>query len=177
MKYEKTVKQTVGIFIKNWVVLSVSTLVVIALGCLTLGLLFGPLMAGQAGMFIKAKNGKKPVFDDLFKFNSKFIPMAVMGLMAGIGIMFGTIFLILPGLLLAALWMYSLYAMAFDNMGIFASMKKSWDMVMKNGIWQQLVILLCICVLQSIGGAIVIGTLVTFPLSMGFLAMLYEENK
>jgi hypothetical protein len=177
MNYEKNVKKAVDVFAKNWVILSVSTLVVLALGCLTLGLLFGPLMAGQAAMFLKAKSGKKPVFNDLFQFNGKFVGMAIMGLLTGLGVILGCFFLFLPGLLLATLWMYSLYAMAFDDEGITESMKTSWAMVMKHGIWQQLVVLLGIGIFNSLGGAIVVGTLVTIPLSMGFLAMLYEENK
>jgi hypothetical protein len=175
MKFEKTVNQAVDVYVKNWVIFSVSTLVVFALGFLTLGLLFGPMMASLGLMFLKAKT-KKPVFDDLFKFNSKFIPMAIMGLLICLGVFFGFVFLILPGLLLATLWMYSIYAMAFDNKGITASMKTSWDLVMKNGIWQQLVVLLAIGILNSIGGSVVVGALVTFPLTTGFLAMLYDSN-
>jgi hypothetical protein len=177
MNYEKTVNKTIDIYKENWVILAVSTLVVLALGCLTLGLLFGPLLSGLGAMFLKAKKGKKPVFDDLFQFNGKFLGMAVMGLLVCIGVFFGCVFLVLPGLLLATLWMYSMFAMAYDNKGITGSMKTSWDIVIKNGLWQQLVILLAIGVLNSIGGAFVVGTLITMPLSTGFLAMLYDENK
>jgi hypothetical protein len=177
MSYEKTVSKAVAVFSKDWVIFAASTLVVLALGCLTLGLLLGPLMAGLGAMFLKAKKGKKPLFNDLFKFNGKFIGMAVMGLLIFICVCFGFVFLVLPGLLLATLWMYSMFAMAFDNKGIIASMKKSWGMVSKKGLWQHLVILIAIGILNSVGGALVIGTLITMPVSLGFLAMLYEENK
>jgi hypothetical protein len=176
MNYEKLVKKSVDFYAKNWVVLAVSTLVVFALGCLTLGLLFGPLFAGLGAMFIKSK-GKKPVFDDLFKFNGKFLAMAVMGLLIMILVSIGCVFLVLPGLLLATLWMYAFYAMAFDGKGITDSMKTSWKIVMKKGLWQHLVILIAMGMLNSIGGAVAIGIFVTFPLTAGFLAMLYEENK
>jgi hypothetical protein len=177
MNYEKTVKQAVNIYAKDWVIFSVSTLVVFALGMLTLGFLFGPLTASLGAMFLKAKSKKKPVFDDLFRFNGKFLGMAIMGLLVCLGVLFGFIFLILPGLLLSTLWMYSMYAMALDNKGIIGSMKTSWDFVIKNGLWQQLVVLLAIGILNSIGGAVVVGTLITFPITTGFLAMLYKENK
>jgi hypothetical protein len=177
MNYEKTVNQAIDVYKKNWVILAVSTLVVFALGCITLGLLFGPLMAGLGAMFLKAKKGRKPVFDDLFQFNGKFVGLAVMGLLAFLGIMLGCVLLVLPGLLLATLWMYSIFAMAYDNKGIIESMKTSWAIVSKNGIWQQLVVLLAIGLLNSIGAAFVVGSLITFPLSTGFLAILYDENK
>ncbi len=176
MHYEKLVKQAVDFYAKNWVILAVSTLVVFALGCITLGLLFGPLMAGLGAMFVKSK-GKKPAFDDLFQFNGKFLVMAIMGLLIGVLVSIGCVFLIVPGLLLATLWMYSIFAMAFDNKGIIDSMKTSWAIVMKKGLWQHLVILLAVGIFNSIGAAIVIGTFVTFPLTAGFMAMLYEENK
>jgi hypothetical protein len=177
MNYEKTVNQAIDVYRENWVILAVSTLVVFALGCITLGLLFGPLISGLGAMFIKAKKGKKPVFDDLFQFNGRFIGMAVMGLLSCLGVFVGLVFLILPGLLLATLWMYSIFAMAYGGKGIIGSMKASWAIVVKNGLWQQLVVLLAISVLNSIGGAFVVGTLITVPLSTGFLALLYEENK
>jgi len=177
MNYEKTVNKAVEIYKENWVILAVSTLVVFALAILTLGLLFGPLMAGLASMFIKAKAGKKPVFNDLFVFNSRFVAMAVMNLIIGILVFLGCIFLVIPGILLATLWMYSIYAMAFDNKGITDSMRTSWAFVMKTGFWQNLVILLVIGILNSIGGAVMVGTLITIPLTLGFLAMTYMENK
>lgn len=178
MNYEKAVKEAVNVFVKDWVVYVVATLIVFALGCLTLGFLFGPLTAGLGNMFLKAKSGKKkPVFDDLFIYNGKFFVMAVMGLLIFLGVFFGICLLVLPGLLLATLWMYAIYAMAYDNKGITESMKTSWDIVTKKGLWMHLVILLVIGIFNSIGGTIVIGTLVTFPITTGFLAMMYEENK
>lgn len=177
MNYEKAVNKSIDVFKEHWVVLVVGTLVVFALGCITLGLLFGPLSAGLGSMFLKAKAGKKPVFNDLFQYNSKFILMAIMGLIVGIAVCFGLVLLIVPGILLATLWMYAIYAMAYDNKGIGDSMKSSWDMVMKTGMWQHVVILLAIGIFNSIGGAVVVGTLITFPLSIGFLAMVYEDNK
>jgi hypothetical protein len=178
MEYEKNVKDAVEVFGREWIIFVISTLVVGALGCLTLGLLMGPLVAGLGAMFLKAKKGEKPVFNDLFQFNGKFIGMAVMGLLVGLGVMLGTILLILPGLLLATMWMYSLYAMAYDGKGISESMKASWEMVKKAGVWQQLVVLLAIGLFNSIGAAFFgIGTLVTLPLSIGFLAISYGQLK
>jgi len=177
MNYEKTVYKAIDIYKENWVTLSVSTLVVFALGMITFGLLFGPLIAGLASMFNKAKSGNKPTFDDLFKYNGKFIIIVLMGILTGILVFIGFIFLVLPGILLATLWMYSLFAIAFDNKGIIDAMKTSWAFVMKNGLWQNVVILLAIGILNCIGGAVVVGPLITIPLSMGFLAMLYDENK
>ena len=177
MSYEKIVTKAVAVFSKDWVIYAVSTLIVFALGILTLGLLFGPMMAGLGAMFLKAKKGKKPLFNDLFKFNGKFIGMAVMGLLICLLVCIGCVFLVLPGLLLATLWMYSMFAMAYDNKGIIASMKKSWAIVSKKGLWQHLVILIAIGILNSLGGALVVGTLITLPVTTGFLAMLYEENK
>lgn len=177
MNYEKTAGKSVEVFKENWVVFVVGTLVVFALGFITLGLLFGPLTAGLGAMVLKAKSGKKPVLKDLFQFNSKFFFMAIMGLLIGIAVCFGLILLIVPGLLLASLLMYSIYAMAYDNKGIGGSMKSSWQMVMKTGLWQHVVILLAIGIFNSIGGAVIVGTLITFPLSIGFLAMVYDNNK
>lgn len=177
MNYEKAIYKAIDVYKENWVILTVSTLVVFALGMLTLGLLFGPLMAGLASMFLKSKSGQKPVFDDLFRFNGKFILMALMGILIATLVSIGMLLLILPGVLLATLWMYSIFAMAFDNKGIIDAMKTSWNFVVKNGLWQHVVILLAIGILNSIGCTIVVGTLITIPLSLGFLALLYNENK
>jgi len=177
MKYETVVNQTVEAFKKDWVVFSVSTLIVIAVSILTLGLLAAPMYAGLGAMFVKSKKGKKPSFNDLFTYSGKFFFMLIMAILIAIPVFIGSLLLIIPGLILATFWMYSIFAMAFDNKGVIASMKESWNFVAKTGLWQNLLILIVLAIFQSIGSAVIIGTLVTFPMAAGFMALLYEENK
>ncbi len=177
MNYEKAVNQTVEAFKKDWIIFSVSTIIVLAVSIVTLGLLAAPMYAGLGSMFVNSTKGRKPVFNDLFIYSGKFFFMLVMGFLIAVPVIIGCFLLVIPGLILATFWMYSIYAMAFDNKGIIESMKTSWNFVAKNGLWQNLLVLIAVGVFQWLGGAIFIGILVTVPMSAGFLGILYEENK
>ena len=106
MKVEDVVREGFAVFKVSWLSFILASIVV------TIGSIFiitaPPLIFGLYHMALKAQRGESvEVFDVLKGFNY-FVTSWVLSIVAVIAIVIGLIFLIIPGLVLAVLFMYAI---------------------------------------------------------------------
>ena len=165
------------IFFKYPWIFILSSLAALALSCATLGILAPVMWLGMGDMFLKADRGEKPSAEDLFNHLNKTLMLDILGIVIGLSIMIGGILLLIPGLIVAALWIYAPYYMAGRETGIIESLKLSSTAANKNGIFAHITIAVTLGLILSLGFNTVIGALAAYPLCAGFTAFLFEEIK
>jgi hypothetical protein len=86
-----------------------------------------------------------------------FFPLLAVAILAGIGIAFGLILLIIPGLILITIWAVVVPVCVLERPGVFASFGRSRDLVRGHGwtVFGTLVLVWLISIGLSILGAIV----------------------
>ncbi len=151
------IKQAWRLFVKDLGPLLIAGLITVALSVLTLGVLAGPLTAGLYGMVAgRVREGRQPevgqVFDELDRFWSFFGAALVLVVLIGLAML-----TIVGGFLLATIWLYVFPLMVDRGMGLGEAMKASKDMVLENGYWEHLALVLILAVIASIAnGALAI---------------------
>ena len=150
-------KQAARLFVKDLAPLLIAALITGALSVLTLGVLAGPLFAGLYGMVIaRVRDGKQPevgdVFDGLQRFWSYFAAALVLVLLVGLASI-----TIVGGFLLATIWLYVFPLMVDRGVGLGEAMKASKDLVMREGFWEHLALVIVLFVIVSVAnGALAI---------------------
>ena len=98
-----------------------------------------------------------------------------LAITAGLGIAFGTALCIVPGVMLALLWMQAPGLVA-SGKGVFQSLGESMQMVSRSGNWTAYVLnALVLVALSMIGGSVGVLTLLTLPLSMIYAALCHLD--
>jgi|CXWL01.1.fsa_nt_gi uncharacterized membrane protein len=123
------------VYKQNLVVLVVAALLIDVLGLLTLLILLGPLCGGFSLLTVRAVRSKEHRADlnDLFRAFNKFLPLFGLFWLTLVPILLGTALLIVPGVLLMTIWMFSFYLVVDRDEGVFASLGKSQAMVRHVG--------------------------------------------
>ena len=153
----RVIKQAWRLFVKDLGPLLIAGLIAVALSVLTLGVLAGPLTAGLYGMSAgRVREGRQPevgqVFDELDRFWSFFGAALVLVVLIGLAML-----TIVGGFLLATIWLYVFPLMVDRGMSLGEAMKTSKDMVLENGFWEHLALVLILAVIASIAnGALAI---------------------
>lgn len=153
----RVIKQAWRLFVKDLGPLLIAGLIAVALSVLTLGVLAGPLTAGLYGMAAgRVREGRQPevgqVFDELDRFWSFFGAALVLVVLIGLAML-----TIVGGFLLATIWLYVFPLMVDRGMSLGEAMKTSKDMVLENGFWEHLALVLILAVIASIAnGALAI---------------------
>ena len=177
MKIERHAGRAFVIFFKYPWIFILSSLAALALSCATLGILAPVMWLGMGDMFLKADRGEKPSAEDLFNHLNKTLTLDILGMIIGMSVMIGGILLLIPGLIVAALWIYAPYYMAYSETGIMDSLKLSSIAANKNGIFAHITIAVALGLIMSLGFNTVIGALAAYPLCAGFTAFLFDEIK
>ena len=153
----RVIKQAWRLFVKDLGPLLIAGLIAVTLSVLTLGVLAGPLTAGLYGMAAgRVREGRQPevgqVFDELDRFWSFFGAALVLVVLIGLAML-----TIVGGFLLATIWLYVFPLMVDRGMSLGEAMKTSKDMVLENGFWEHLALVLILAVIASIAnGALAI---------------------
>ena len=87
---------------------------------------------------------------------AKFLPLLGLGLLVGLGVMFGLLLLIVPGIILALMWIVASPVLMAENKGVIDSMKRSAELTSgsKGMIFVLLIIFVVFAaVIGGIGGA------------------------
>jgi len=146
----------------NILILILSALIFQVISLFTLLILSGPLFGGYCLMTMNAmrKADKKVELNDMFKMLGKFWPLLGLFFLQGIAIFAGLLLLIVPGILLMALWLYTYFIMVDKNKGVMDSLKASWNLVKGKGLWINLALAIIYLVLSGVSGQIpVVGWL------------------
>ena len=81
------------------------------------------LIAGFSLVLLKLLRGETPVFADLFKGFSYYIPVLVAGLLMALFMFIGLFCLIVPGIFLGLMWSQAMFLLAEDIMAVEAGSK------------------------------------------------------
>jgi uncharacterized membrane protein len=121
-----------------------------------------PLFFGMYMMARKVTRGQKTEAVDVLKGFDYFVTSWIMTLAAGVAIIIGLMCLVVPGLLLLVLLQYSVAIAVSEKIGAIDALKKSYNMGKQN-ITYSIILLLFLSVINTIGGALQIGWILTFP--------------
>jgi hypothetical protein len=122
----------------NILMVLLATIIFQLISLFTVLILSGPIFGGYCLMMINAmrKQDKKVELNDMFKLcGSKFGPLLGLFFLQVVAMFAGFLLLVVPGVLLMTMWMYSYFMMVDRDKGILDSMKGSWHMVKDNGFW------------------------------------------
>jgi len=136
-------------------------------------LLYMPLFAGLWIVPLMMLKGRPHGFNDFFGGFKQLGELLLLGLVMGLLIALGTIAFILPGIYLGIAWTWALGLVLDRRMGFWEAMSVSMKVVNKN-FWETLLLVLVIGVINSIGSMVVVGSLVTIPLSICMLVAGYK---
>ncbi len=152
----------------------VAGLVVVLLGGITIGILLGPLLVGYIRLIERQQRGEPiavtQVFDGFDTFGSSLGAL----ILAGIGIAIGCIFLVIPGLILAAGWGYAMWFVALRGAGPVDALGSSWRLFRAN-LAYVLVVEVIVGALNSLGSAVLLGALLAFPFGMILMNLSFNE--
>jgi len=163
------------LFVKDAAPLIIGALIVLVLSIVSLGILAGPLWGGLYRMVTRrVREGRPADFGDVFSAFDRFWTLFAAALVIGILVALGLVFLILPGLLLAAIWLYVPLFVVDRGMGLGDAMRASRELVSRAGLWEHVGLVLVIAVITILVGNITgIGFLLTWPLTVTLLSALY----
>jgi len=136
-------------------------------------LLYMPLFAGLWIVPLMMLKGRPHGFNDFFGGFKQLGELLLLGLVMGLLILLGTIAFILPGIYLGIAWTWAVGLVLDRRMGFWDAMSASLKVVNKN-FWETLLLVLVIAVINGIGSVVVVGSLVTIPLSFCMLVAGYK---
>lgn len=148
----------------NILMLLLSVLLFQVISLFTLLILAGPLFGGYCLMTMNAmrRQDKRIELNDMFKMFSKFGPLLGLFFLQGLAIFAGFVLLIIPGIILMTMWLYTYFIMVDEDKGIIDSLKASWRLVVDRGFWMNLAIAVIYILLSGLSGQIpVIGWIVS----------------
>lgn len=167
--------------LKNIAMLILITLVALAVGCLTLGILAPVVMAGFThAVVLMMRDGREPRIEDLFSQMGLFLPLLGFSIAVAIAIAVGLFMLVLPGLAvvfaLTFSCLYLLPLMTERNLGLGDALKASWKMAFDDSLADHIVMVILFIGLISIGFSVFVGILLTGPFAIVFLISVYLEK-
>ena len=156
----------------NYVLLG---LVFLALNAMVPLILQGPLIAGFHVYCLKRLLGRQTDFGDLFKGFNFFVPALVASLVIGLFTFAGTLFCIIPGLVIAAMYKFTYLFIVDKRLDFWPAMQASHNVVRNDyfGFTMFLVLLFLINVLGVL--CCIVGLLVSLPVTFAAITVAYQE--
>jgi hypothetical protein len=151
-----------------------ASLVMLVLMVVSLGILAGPLFVGYIELVRKAGRGETIAVGDLFRGFDFFLPSFLASVLIGIMFLIGMVLLFLPCLAVALFTAFTLHAIAFENLSATAAISRSFKLVMDNLV-NVLVLFFLAAVAQTLGGSVILGTLITTPFVLIAYTVAYER--
>lgn len=164
--------------------LVIGAMLVSLLGFVSFGLLIGPLHGAYMEIMIRLqRDGHRPTPRDFIAGFSRFGQLFPLCLLMA-AIILGFMIYMIPGILIATMWIYTLPLMADRRISLTTAMNKSAAMVQGKGFFNHLIFLLMITMVPLV----LLNTLVSsnpylqplflllLPLQHGCLASLYLQN-
>jgi uncharacterized membrane protein len=162
------------LFEKNALVLVLAALLATMVTIVSLGILAGPLYVGLIEVVRRAQRGEPVQVGDVFSRFDSFVSSTLALILIGIAVCIGSLLLLAPGLLAALFSGFTLHAIAFERATAADAIKRSFHVV-KGHFLQSIALFVLISLAHSVGGAVVLGLLVTIPLSIVVLTLAYQR--
>jgi hypothetical protein len=181
MDFKKHLETAWNMTLKHIVVLILMTVVSLAVGILTAGVLGPVVMAGFIQSIIRMmREGRAPRVEDLFSQMRLFLPLLGFSIVVCIAVGIGMMLFILPGLAIVMAvtfgCLYVLPLMSDRRMGLVDAVKTSWQMALQKNVADHIVVVILFVGLMAVGGSIFIGILFTQPFALVFLVSVYLER-
>ncbi len=133
------------------------------------------LQAGLMRLYLQVAREGRGDFTSLFSGFRYIIPTFLVNFLMGIGVMFGTLLLIVPGIILWLGWSMALFFVVDDDLGSIEAMSKSWRLT-KGEKWHLLGWYIVVGFLITLGLLLCcVGMLVTIPIAGLGTAFIYEH--
>jgi uncharacterized membrane protein len=141
----------------------------------TVPLIQGPLIAGFHIFTMKKLEGRNAEVADLFRGFNYFVPALVASLLMALFTFAGTLFLVIPGLVIAAMYKFTYLFIVDKRMDFWPAMKASHAVVRNDyfGFTMFLILAFLVNVLGAM--CFLVGLLVTIPLTFAAITVAYKE--
>ena len=150
-------------------------LVYILLNAMVPFILKGPLAAGFHIYCLKGMLGRRPEFQDLFKGFNFFVPALVASLLIVLFTSLGALLCIIPGLVVAAMYMFTYLFIVDKRMDFWQAMQASHNLV-RNDYFAFTMFFLLIILINLLGVlCCVVGVLVSLPVSVAATTVAYQQ--
>jgi len=171
---ESSLSEGWALFKEDVVLYVVATLLVFVISALSLGLCAGPMFVGFIKLVRKRMRGEEGTATDVFDGFSEFGASLIAMILIGVGVIIGSMLLVLPGVIFAFITAFTFHAIALDGDGATAAIGKSYTLIKEN-LAPSLVLLLIVAVLNAIGGSIIFGSLLATPFSLIVMTFAYQR--
>lgn len=138
-------------------------------------LIQGSLIAGFHIYTLKKLTGRRAEFADMFKGFNFFIPALVASLLIGLFTFIGFLCLIIPGLVIIAMYKFTYLFIVDKRMDFWQAMKASHAIVRNDyfGFTMFVIVVFLVNVLGFL--CLLVGLLVTVPLTFAAITVAYQE--
>ena len=171
---ESSLSEGWALFKEDVVLYVVATLLVFVISALSLGLCAGPMFVGFIKLVRKRMRGEEGTATDVFDGFSEFGASLIAMILIGVGVIIGSMLLVLPGVIFAFITAFTFHAIALDGDGATAAIGNSYTLIKEN-LAPSLVLLLIVAVLNAIGGSIIFGSLLATPFSLIVMTFAYQR--
>jgi uncharacterized membrane protein len=138
-------------------------------------LIQGALIAGFHIYTMKRLSGRRPDVGDLFKGFNFFVHSLVASLLIGLFTFLGSLMLIIPGLVIAAMYKFTYLFIVDKRMEFWPAMQASHNLV-KNDYFGFTMFLILAFLLNVLGFlCLIVGLLVTVPVTFAAITIAYKE--
>lgn len=181
MDFKRHIETAWNLTLANVVSLILMTLVMVAVGFISLGFLAPVTMAGYTQSLLQLiRSGREPKVQDLFSHMNLFLPLLGFGIAVTLATIIGFTLFVLPGMIITLAitfcCIYMLPLMTDRNMGIVDAVKESYAMGRRGELVDHVVVVIIFLAISMIGSTVLIGFLFTQPLATLFLVSTYEEK-
>jgi hypothetical protein len=150
-----------------------ASLLVALVSAISLGILAGPMIVGFIEIVRRRRRGQSARVGDLRTglslFASSFVALLVIVLASAIGFAL----LVIPGLIVMVATCFAFHEIAYRRAHAADALRASWQLARRN-LLHVLLVLVGVTALNSLGGAIVLGMLLTGPYALVWMTVAYE---
>ncbi|MDB4986981.1 MAG: hypothetical protein JWN04_2159 [Myxococcaceae bacterium] len=156
-----------AMFVIAWVLMFLGS-------CFSFGLLAGTLHVGFIELCRRARRGEPISASILFSRFDALVPSLIAFLVLTIAIAIGLFLLVVPGLVIALFAIFTLHVIAYESLSGVDAIRRSYELVRESPV-HVLALLVLVALAQALGGMILLGVLLTYPLSLIALTIGYER--
>lgn len=157
------------------------TLVQLIVMIFSLGILAPVTTAGYVHSLLRVvRENRPPEIGDLFSQMRLFLPLFLFFLLVTVVTVIGFTLLVLPGFavigLVAFASFYMLPLMVDQKLGLFDSLKRSWELAVEPPITDHCIVALIYVIIMSLGSTLPFAFLITQPLATFIMVGAYQEK-